>query len=108
VRTTESKAAAAVRIGAFLGRRKRGELGLLRPCFGRVEPWLQAGKYIAALVGEETFEFGKDCFGLGQSQVRLYTAIARHTVLVTGPTRAGTTTAPGWPGIPQLPWSTDQ
>ena len=31
---------------------------------------------------EETFEFGKDCFGLDQSQVRLYTAIARHTVLV--------------------------
>ena len=28
------------------------------------------------------FEFGKDCFGLDQSQVRLYTAIARHTVLV--------------------------
>jgi SRSO17 transposase len=31
---------------------------------------------------EEGFEFGKDCFGLDQSQVRLYTAIARHTVLV--------------------------
>jgi SRSO17 transposase len=31
---------------------------------------------------EEAFEFGKDCFGLDQSQVRLYTAIARHTVLV--------------------------
>ena len=30
---------------------------------------------------EEDFEFGKDCFGLDQSQVRLYTAIARHTVL---------------------------
>ncbi len=29
---------------------------------------------------EEDFEFGKDCFGPGQSQVRLYTAIARHTV----------------------------
>ena len=28
------------------------------------------------------FEFGKDCFGLDESQVRLYTAIARHTVLV--------------------------
>jgi hypothetical protein len=27
-------------------------------------------------------EFGKDHFGLDQSQVRLYTAIARHTVLV--------------------------
>ncbi len=31
---------------------------------------------------EEDFEFGKDCFGLDQSQVRLYTAIARHLVLV--------------------------
>jgi SRSO17 transposase len=31
---------------------------------------------------EEDFEFGKDCFGLDQSQVRLYDAIARHTVLV--------------------------
>jgi hypothetical protein len=31
---------------------------------------------------EETFEFGKDCFGPGQSQVRLHAAIARHTVLV--------------------------
>ena len=31
---------------------------------------------------EEDFEFGKDCFGLDQCQARLYTAIARHTVLV--------------------------
>jgi SRSO17 transposase len=31
---------------------------------------------------EESFEFGKGCFGLDQSQVRLYTAIARHAVLV--------------------------
>jgi len=31
---------------------------------------------------EEDFEFGKDSFGLDQSQVRLYTAIARHTALV--------------------------
>jgi len=31
---------------------------------------------------EEDFEFGKDCFGLDQSQVRRYDAIARHTVLV--------------------------
>ena len=30
---------------------------------------------------EEGFEFGKDQFGLDESQVRLYTAIARHTVL---------------------------
>jgi SRSO17 transposase len=31
---------------------------------------------------EEDFEFGKDDFGLDQSQVRLYHAIARHTILV--------------------------
>ena len=31
---------------------------------------------------KKSFEFGKDCFGLDQCQVRLYTAIARHTVLV--------------------------
>ena len=31
---------------------------------------------------EEDFEFGKGCFGLDQCQARLYTAIARHTVLV--------------------------
>ena len=30
---------------------------------------------------EEEFEFGKDQFGLDQSQVRLFHAIARHTVL---------------------------
>ena len=31
---------------------------------------------------EECFEFGKGCFWLAQSQVRLHTAIIRHTVLV--------------------------
>lgn len=31
---------------------------------------------------EECFEFGKDQFGLDQCQARLYTAIARYTVLV--------------------------
>ncbi len=30
---------------------------------------------------EEDFEFGKDHFGLDQSQVRRYTALLRHTVL---------------------------
>jgi len=50
VRTTESEAAAAARIGARLAARRRGELlCLLRPCFGRVEPWLQTGKYLCAL-----------------------------------------------------------
>jgi SRSO17 transposase len=53
VRTTESKAAAAARIGAALGRRKRAELlGGLRPCFARTEPWLQAGKYAAAVMSD--------------------------------------------------------
>jgi len=31
---------------------------------------------------EEDFAFGKDCFALDQCQARLYTAIARHAVLV--------------------------
>ena len=53
VKTTKPEAAAAVRIGAGLARRKRAELmGLLRPCFARVEPWLQAGKYAAALMSQ--------------------------------------------------------
>ena len=48
VRTTKSKAAAAARIGAGLGGRKRVELlGLLRSCFVRTETWLQAGKYVS-------------------------------------------------------------
>ena len=35
------------------GRRKRAELlELLRPCFARTEPWLQAGKYAAAVMSE--------------------------------------------------------
>ena len=43
--------AAAARTGAALGRRKRAELlDLLRPCFARTEPWLQAGKYAAAVM----------------------------------------------------------
>jgi SRSO17 transposase len=53
VKTTKSEAAAAARIGAGLGRRKRAELlELLRPCFVRTEPWLQAGKYAAALMSQ--------------------------------------------------------
>ena len=51
--STKSEAAAAVRIGAGLALRKRDELlGLLRPCFARTEPWLQADKYVSALVSE--------------------------------------------------------
>jgi SRSO17 transposase len=53
VRTTGQKAAADARIGAALARRKRAELvELLRPCFARTEPWLQAGKYAAALMSD--------------------------------------------------------
>jgi hypothetical protein len=51
--TANPKAAAVARVGAALAARKRGELlALLRPCFARVEPWLQAGKYVGALVGD--------------------------------------------------------
>ena len=50
---TKPEAAAAVRIGAGLALRKRAELlALLRPCFARTEPWLQAGKYAAAVMSE--------------------------------------------------------
>ena len=53
VTTTKPKAATAARIGAALAARKRGELlASLRSCFGRVEPWLQAGKYVNALVSD--------------------------------------------------------
>ena len=52
VRTTKSEAAAAVRIGARLAARERARLlDLLRPCFARPEPWLQARKYLCALAG---------------------------------------------------------
>ena len=51
--SAKSEAAAAVRIGAGLALRKRCELlALLRPCFARTEPWLQAGKYAAAVMSE--------------------------------------------------------
>jgi SRSO17 transposase len=60
---------------------------------------------------EEDFEFGKDYFGLDHSQVRLYTALARHIVLamaalaVCAVTAAqARTTAPP----PVLPTSGDQ
>jgi SRSO17 transposase len=53
VRTTRPKAAAAASVGAALARRKRAELlDLLRPCFARTEPWLQAGKYAAAVMSQ--------------------------------------------------------
>jgi SRSO17 transposase len=53
VLTTESKAAAAVRIGVATALRERGRvLGLLRPCFARTQVWLQAGKYMAAVMSD--------------------------------------------------------
>ena len=51
--TTESKAAAAVRIGVATALRERGRvLELLRPCFARTTVWLQAGKYVAAVMSD--------------------------------------------------------
>jgi SRSO17 transposase len=53
VLTTESKAAAAVRIGVATALRERGRvLELLRPCFARTTVWLQAGKYVAAVMSD--------------------------------------------------------
>ncbi len=53
VLTNESKAAAAVRIGAGTALRERGWLmESLRGCFARTQVWLQAGKYISALMSE--------------------------------------------------------
>jgi SRSO17 transposase len=53
VLTTESKAAAAVRIGAGTALRERGRLlESLRACFARTQVWLQAGKYMAAVMSD--------------------------------------------------------
>src|SRR3954451_8041210 len=53
VRTTGSQAAAAARIGARLAGRKLGELTeRLRSCFRRVEPFIQARKYMRAVTSE--------------------------------------------------------
>jgi SRSO17 transposase len=53
VRTNEYKAAAAARIGAGRALRERSALlGLLQPCFARTQTWLQAGKYLNALVSD--------------------------------------------------------
>ena len=51
------------------------------------------GRLLPGLPAEGDFEFGKDCFGLDQSQVRLYTAIVRHTVLVMAALAACAVTA---------------
>jgi SRSO17 transposase len=51
--TTKSKAAAAVRIGAGTVLRERARLlESLRPWFTRTQVWLQAGKYVAALMSD--------------------------------------------------------
>ena len=53
MRTNESEAAAAARIGAGLAVRKRAELvGALRGCFARTQTWQQAVKYMSALASE--------------------------------------------------------
>jgi hypothetical protein len=53
VKTNESEAAAAARIGAGQAVRKRAELiGRLRPCFARTETWQHAGRYVSALVSD--------------------------------------------------------
>jgi SRSO17 transposase len=49
----ENEAAAAARLGASRAVRERSALlGLLRSCFARTQTWLQAGKYLNALVSE--------------------------------------------------------
>lgn len=49
----EPEAAAAARVAVRLAARKRAEvLDLIRPAFRRTEPWLQAGKYLLALVSD--------------------------------------------------------
>ena len=49
--TNENEAAAAARIGARLAVRERSALlWVLRSCFARTQTWLQAGKYLNALV----------------------------------------------------------
>jgi SRSO17 transposase len=53
VLTNEDKAAAAARIGVRRALRERSALmGLLRSCFSRTQTWLQARKYVNALVSD--------------------------------------------------------
>jgi hypothetical protein len=53
VRTTRSETAADARIGVKAAKRKRDELlELLRPCFARIEAFLQARKYVAAVMSD--------------------------------------------------------
>src|ERR1700746_274048 len=74
------------------GLRAAGPVELLSHCDPRRQADLYAGRRHAAGrparlgrplgPGEEDFRSGKGCFGLDQSQVRLFTAIAWHTALV--------------------------
>ena len=51
--TTESKAAAAVRIGVRTALGERGRvLESLRACFARTQVWLQAGRYVSAVMSD--------------------------------------------------------
>src|SRR5258706_7188224 len=53
VTNRRSDEAAADRVAVRLGLRKRAELlELIRPAFGRTGPWLQAGKYVAAVMSD--------------------------------------------------------
>ena len=50
---THGSRAAVARIGAGRALRERSALpGLLRSCFARTQTWLQAGKYVNALVSD--------------------------------------------------------
>jgi hypothetical protein len=53
VTTTKSEAAAAASIGARVVRRRQADLlDRLRPCFRRIESFLQARKYLLAVMSE--------------------------------------------------------
>src|ERR1700761_2235116 len=51
--TKQWEAAAAARVAVRTAARKRAELlELMRPAFQRTGPWLQAGKYVAAVMSD--------------------------------------------------------
>jgi hypothetical protein len=50
---TNDNEAAAARMGTGRAVRERSaQMGLLRSCFARTQTWLQAGKYLNALVSD--------------------------------------------------------
>jgi hypothetical protein len=78
-----------------LGRRKRDELlESLRPCFARVEPWLQAGKYTAALMSDLPRRNGW--------------TLAERAGDRAPDRMPGTTTAPGSPETNTFSWSASE